>query len=146
MNFKLWLEDTGDVAKAKITAPIGENRWHMNEKVIKTEPFNIDWGMFQEEWYLIFTESINIVGGKNGRVLIAIDHEQTNDFAGGFFWITEYNKKKMQSIWVDPEMRKGKVGPILANIARSMGIQTAIGPFSDAGQAYAKRYKFKTEN
>jgi hypothetical protein len=147
MNFKLFFleSEVGDVAKKKIIAPLGDPLWHPKERITKTEKIQLNLAGFDEDWWLIHTESTNIVGGKNGRILIAIDPKQTQDFAGGIFWITEYGNKKIQSIWVDDYLRQGRATPLLANVAKKEGIQIAVGPFSPPGEKFAQRYQFRTE-
>lgn len=134
------------VAKKKVIAPLNDNFFHLNEKVVETKPFMVNFG-FDEQWWLIFTESTGQFGvGKNGRILIADQEDSTRDFAGGIFWITEYGKKKIQSVYLDPEFRRGLVMPKLVEIARSKGINTIVGPFSNDGQSFANRYQFDIEN
>ena len=62
-----------------------------------------------------------------------------------FFGLTKVVSKKIQSVYLDPEFRKGLVMPRLVQIARSNGINTITGPFSTAGQSFANRYKFKVD-
>lgn len=140
MSFIEW------TAKKKVTAPLGDAEFHVNEKVLKVEPFVVDFG-FDETWYLLFTESDGPFGyTKNGRIIIADSENSTRDFAGGIFWINEGNIKKIQSVYLDPEFRKGLVMPKLVKIARANGINMITGPFSTAGQSFADRYKFKVDN
>lgn len=128
-----------NIAKSKVMAKLGD---YPNEVVVKTTPFNVDFG-FDEEWFLIFTESRGHT--KVGRILVGMDKNSTSDFGGGIFWVEENNIKKIQSIYLEPEFRKGLVMPNLMNVAKKIGINTILKPFSKSGESFSNRYKLNKE-
>lgn len=135
--------DIGEAARTKAIAPLGDDTWHPNERVERSEPIAMRNAGIEEEMFLLYTTSENILGARvNGRVLLAWSPDDTNDFEAGAFWVTEYGTKRLQSIYVTPLFRP-QAGNVLAAALKHMGVKQTVGPYSPAGQAYVDRHKFR---
>lgn len=130
-------------AKLKVMAPIGDREWHPKERIESTTPVTVVNSGVPEQMHLIHTSSENIVGGrKNGRILLSFNPEATQT-VGGLYHYEEAGKKHLQSAYLDPDFRGGHVMPMLIAAAKKLGIHTAVGPFSPAGEKLAQRYGFR---
>ncbi len=134
--------DHGEVAKMKVMAQLGEG-WHQNERVMDVQPVAVRTCGMDEEMYVVRTSSENGLGArKNGRILLSFSEDPSMS-VGGIYFIEEYGKKKLQSVYVEDDFRGGKAMSILAEAAKKFGITRAVGPFSDAGARAMKRYGFR---
>lgn len=140
------------VAKDKTLSPIGQWPWHQNERIERTQYEDIELYGEPQQVVLIWTTSENALGArKNGRLLIA-SNENANYIGAGAFFIEEYGRKCIQSVWVEPEYRQSMrhvrtgeppgvdFGSILADMAKRDGIVCILKPISKAGAAWAKRH------
>jgi hypothetical protein len=81
------LNDVGEVARTKAVAPLGDALWHPNERVERVEPIVMRNAGVDEEMFLLYTTSENVLGARvNGRVLLAWDPHDADDFEAGAFW------------------------------------------------------------
>lgn len=137
------LNDVGEAARTKAVAPLGDAMWHPNERVERVEPIVMRNAGVDEEMFLIYTTSENILKARvNGRILLAWSPDDTDGFEAGAFWVTEYRTKRLQSIYVDPLFRP-QAGNVLASALKRLGVKQTVGPYSPAGQAYVDRHRFK---
>lgn len=138
----------GDVARAKVMAPIGDPIHHRGEQVVSSEPVVVTNAGIPETMHVVKTSSKYLhrhgPNGKEfaaaGRILLAFDPDGKMP-VGGFYHIQEPGGPKMlQSAYVDDDFRGGKATSILMAHAKSDGVTAAAGPASDAGAALAARH------
>lgn len=136
------MSDYGAVAREKVKAPFADRLWHRNERVEAVEPVSIRLSGVDETLYLVRTSSENALGArKNGRLVLSFTPDLDQQ-VGGLCFFEEAGEKRMQSLYLDPDVRGCGLMPVLARAARQFGITAAAGPFSEAGARAVRRYGF----
>lgn len=148
-NLPSWMTSSiGDIARDKILNPIGLLR---GETVTSTNPITVNVNGVDEEMFLVFTEgrgdpewtSKEIVQNRSGRILASFSEDLSLGIEGGAFWVGKggpNGSKILQSIYVDPLFRGGRLTPVLMQALGNMGVSSAMGPFSDSGRKFMERH------
>lgn len=136
------VSDLGAIAREKVKAPLADALWHRNERVEAAEPVSIRLNGVDETLYLVRTSSENALGAKkNGRLVLSFTPDLDQQ-VGGLFFFEEGGERRMQSLYLDPDLRGRGLMPVLARAAKQFGITAAEGPFSEAGARAVRRYGF----
>lgn len=129
----------GEIAKRKVMAPL-DGGYYQDERIVSVKPVTVRTCGLDTTMYIIITSSKG--ADLNGRILLSFD-ESGDMSVGGIFFVKEAGKKKLQSVYLDSDMRGGHAMRALAEAAKAYGIKSAVGPFSSAGLKTIKRYGFK---
>jgi hypothetical protein len=134
-------EDVGyaKTAKLKVMAQLG-NGIHRNERIVSVTPVTVRTCGIDEPMYIILTSSTG--ADENGRILLSFD-KSVSMSVGGIFFVTEHGERKLQSAYLDSDMRGGRAMAVIVDAAQQHGITSAVGPFSAEGLKMVKRYGFK---
>ena len=135
-------EDVGyaKTAKLKVMAQLGHGI-HRNERIVSVTPVTVRTCGIDEQMFIVVTSST--AGAEaNGRVLLSFD-EGVDMSVGGIFFVTEHGERKLQSAYLDSDMRGGRAMAVIVDAAQQHGITSAVGPFSAEGLKMVKRYGFK---
>ena len=131
---------------------IGDPLWLPKERVERTATMTVSLYDETETVTLLWTTAENSLGARKiGRLLIAGDASAYYLF-GAAFWVEEYGRRCIQSIWIEPEYRRSAkharsgqgvgtdFGAILLRMAKEAGIDCVLKPVSTAGASWAKRH------
>lgn len=160
-------EELGRVARMKAASlGIGHPLFLARERIERKATLDVfvgsGIGYEPETLHLLWTSAENSLGArKNGRVLVA-SSDEAHYLYGAAFWIEEYGKRCVQSIWVEPEYRGDarhlrtkepivvradtraplKLADLLAQMLRDAGVRCTLRPVSKAGELWSRKQGF----
>lgn len=143
------------VARMKAVSPgIGDPLFLPRERIERAERLPVRIGRDDDELHLLWTTAENALGArKNGRILVASSPE-AHYLYGGAFFIEEYGRRCVHSIWVEPEYRGAfamtirggtqdgtlfRVPDLIGRMLRDAGVRCVLPPISKAGKGWARR-------
>ena len=139
----------GDVARIKVLgvpgrneadAAIGHPFMFPGEKVVERLETEATVHGEREKVFITVTSMPDITGAHNtGRILLSFDLAAAVCY-GGIFFARSYGRTCVQSIYLVEEYRRGELGALLAQLAKSRKMTCVFEPVSPAGRAWAKKH------